>query len=390
MNHEPPHRPDAVRLSPEDARALDAALGELSLPADADRAQRVSAVLSLLDRWPTENASPELVASLLARLEAARRAPQMPATVCDADAAVLDALLAAHAAGGATGPMPPDSAERAAAVTGVVGLFDRWQAPAVPTDLAQRTLQRVEQARRRESVARLPQDRPGPGRLFSVGLRQFGSVAALVLISMSLLVPVLSKARTDAEVASCKANLGRAGSGLYQYANDHLGAMPLGSDRAPIFSELMEFAEDADGQSLPSSAVHMLVLPREGYLREEQLACTAANASLPSGGRYSAQAIEGSRALRLSSLEGPVMADTNPLYLRRGTAVIRQAGWDATASMNHRGTGQNVLLSNGSVMWTLHPVVQHHDTDDNIWLRATDPPRPQESSARVLDAFLTP
>ncbi|MEM9415735.1 MAG: hypothetical protein AAGA29_09700 [Planctomycetota bacterium] len=390
MNHDTPRHPEPARLSPEDAHALDAALGELSLPVDADRTQRLRAVLSLLDRWPIEEPSPELAETLLARLETIRQAGKTPAALCENDGAVLDALLASRASGCDAGPMPAGSRERAAAVSGVFDLLDHWQSPAAPADLAERTLQRVHEARQREVLARIPQDRPGITRGWAIGLRQVGSVAALILISMSLLVPVLTKARTDAQVASCKANLGQAGTGLYQYANDHLGEMPRGIEREPIFSQLMEFAENGDGQSLPSSAVHMLVLPREGYLREEQLSCTAANASLPSGGRYSAHAIEGSRALRLTSLEGPVMADTNPLYLRRGNAIIRQAGWDTAASANHKGLGQNVLLSDGSVTWTLRPVVQHHDPDDNIWLRATTPPRPDHSASQTLDAFLTP
>ncbi|XAM01335.1 hypothetical protein OT109_08060 [Phycisphaeraceae bacterium D3-23] len=393
MNHDTPQL-DPTRLSPDDARALDAALGELSLSADADRAQRLSAVLSLLDHWPIEDPSPELTQALLGRLETIRRAGTTSAALCESDGAALDALLAARAAGCDAGadacPIPPGGRERAAAATSVLGLLDRWQADDVPAGLAERALQHVHEARQRESVARLPQDRPASSHGWSIGLRQVGSAAALILISMSLLVPVLSKARTDAEVASCKANLGGAGNGLYQYANDHLGGLPQNPANPPNFSPLMEFAEDADGQSLPSSAVHMLVLPRDGYLREEQLTCTAADASLPAGGRYSAQAIEGSRALRLSSLEGPVMADTNPLYRREGNLVIRKAGWESAASANHNGIGQNVLLSDGSVMWTLRPVVQHHDTDDNIWLRDITPPRPEQDTAQTLDAFLTP
>lgn len=394
MTRPTPDQPDPTRLSPADADALDTALGELAVSADADRAERLAAVLSLLDRWHVQDPAPELVASLMDRLAALRNSAQTPVSLCADDARAFDALLACRAAGSATGnttgPMPPGTADRAPAVTGIASLLDRWQPAEADATLADRTMQTIDRARRQTTFARRTQEQaPAPAgtRGWLIGLRQVGSAAALIVLSGSLLIPVLGKARTDAQVAECKANLANAGTGLAQYADDHDGALPH-TRPEPVFSQLMRFAEDNDGSAVASSAVHMLVLPRDGYLRQEMLTCPTADTTLAQGGLYSAQAVAGSRALRLGSLDGPVMADTNPLYTRTAGVIIRQAGLDTTRSANHKQRGQNVLMTDGSVMWTLQPVVRHDDRDDNIWTRDAQPR--EDESPTGHDAFLTP
>lgn len=390
MTRPTPDQPDPTRLSPADADALDAALGELGVSADAGRAERLAAVLSLLDRWHVEDPAPELVTSLMARLSVLRSTPHPPVSLCEDDARAFDALLACRASGNATGPMPPGSAERASAAADIASLLDRWRPADAEAALTDRTMQAIDRARRQTTHARIAYDSPTAthsSQGWLIGIRQVGSVAALIVIAGSLLIPVLGKARADAQVADCKQNLALAGSGLSQFADDNNDTLPTPRPE-PVFSQLMRFAEDGDGQAISSGAVYMLALPRNGYLRQEQLTCPAADTSRVQGGLYSAQAVAGSRALRLSSLDGPVMADTNPLYTRSGDRVIRQAGWDNTRSANHKQRGQNVLMTDGSVMWTLQPVVRHHNSDDNIWTRDAHPREDQERSGH--DAFLTP
>lgn len=383
-------QPGPTRLTPADAAALDAALGELATHAPAERDARVRAVLALLDRWHVADPPATLVDAAVARVESLRSAQAGRVTLCDDDGRALDALLDQHSADTADGPLPAGLRDRRDAVGALLGLLDR-DAPGhsadPPAGLADRTLAHIERSRWALAATQSIDLVCTPSRGRQFGVRQAGTVAALVLISLSLLLPVMSKARADAEQTACRANLAKAASGLTQYANDHRTGLPTG----PTFGALSAFVDDQRGEATATSAIHLLTLPREGYLRDEQLACTAAKPTLVMGGLYSAQAIEGTRALRLPTFDGPVMADTNPLYTLENGRLTRLSGWDNTASQNHRGAGQNVLMADGSVAWTLRPVVTPYDNHDNIWTqRAVFQSFYQEDEDLGHDAFLVP
>ena len=298
------------------------------------------------------------------------------------DAQALDALLADR--GGRTEPAPPQSETpaRDRILPALLGLLDRGWSGAdldAPTGLADRTAARVAQHR-----FSTPALRPtGAHHGWRIGLRQAGAVAAVLLVGLSLLIPVMSKVRADAQAAHCRANLAKTGAGLAQFASDRQGEVPTASRFGPTFGALSAFVDDTPGDAAATSAIHLLTLPREGYLRAQQLTCSAAAPTLVMGGLYSTQAVQGTRALRLPTLTGPVMADTNPLYALQDNRLVRLPGWDKAASQNHRGSGQNVLLADGSVVWALVPAVEAHDLQDNIWTHT-------DRADTGRDAFLVP
>ncbi len=382
-------QPGWTPLTPADAAALDAALGELAGHAPAERDARVRAVLALLGRWHADDPPATLVDAALARVESLRSAQAGRVTLCDGDARALDALMDQRAAGAEDGPVPAGLRARRDAFWALLRLLDtdRPGSEPSPVGLADRTLAHIERQRWALAATQAAAEAGAPHRGWTLGLRQAGTVAALVLISLSLLLPVMSKARADAEQATCRANLAKAGTGLTQYANDHREGLPAG----PTFGALSAFVDDHRGDAAATSAIHLLTLPREGYLRQEQLTCTSAEPTLVMGGLYSAQAIEGTRALRLPAFNGPVMADTNPLYTIRDGRLTRLPGWDNTASQNHRDAGQNVLMADGSVAWVLRPVVTPYDDHDNIWTqRAVLKRDADQTDDTDYDAFLVP
>ena len=107
---------------------------------------------------------------------------------------------------------------------------------------------------------------------------------------------------------------------------------------------------------------------------------------LPERGGYSYQNQITLRPIRLN--EQPdlaVLADKNPLWVVTGnTARMQPALPDDTPSQAHGRPGQNVLLADGSVSWTLQPMIG----TDNIWLlhgtREVAPAGNEEVDANLL------
>ena len=385
--------PNLPRLSPADAELLDRWLGRTSADhaiTTSDEA-RVRDMLALLDRWHVGEPEPGLTHRALARVVTAA-----PARLCEADGAALDALLALHAQGLAEGPMPSDTRARAERVSGLLGLLDRARKAdtPVPAGLTERTMRAVEyecSAEQRLSISAAGDS--GRWRASGGSIRQIATTAALLMMVLSVLLPVLDKSRRDAMITQCEQNLAGLGVDLQRFASDNKESVKAPAQPPAIFSHLSEFASrDIDGSRVPASSVSLFVLlnERNQQLTSEHLACPAAENGSPTA-FYNGQNPVAGGPLRVFLQPRPIFADTNPLYRLTPNGLVRDADIPGmTRSKNHDGVGQNVLISDGSVAWKVRPAVTRSglDSEDNIWL--FQPKARTDKGDSEPDVFLTP
>ena len=383
------NQPDFPCLSRADAELLDRLLaGEtLSELIDADepnRAEHVSRLLSLLDQWEASDAEAGLTQRTVAGVLRAN-----PTTLSAEDGQALDALLDLRRQGLADGPMPSGVRERVAGVRTVMGLLDRAEGEQVPGGLAERTMQAIEQDRlSRQRTSTMSATAMGGERQGSISIRQIATTAALLLMCLSILLPMLSNAQRDAKIAQCSSNLAGLGVDLQEIAFDNKGETHRAAqDQPDALNPLAKFARsDVDGSTIPASQVSVYVLLDENRVSPEHRYCPSVGVGDPAG-LYNGQNPAAGGPTRIFLNARPIFADTNPLYRVTPKGLVRNADVPSlTQSANHAGKGQNVLISDGSVQWMIRPAVQRDsDKSDNIWLY-----QPDKTSDQEDDIFLTP
>ncbi len=384
MNH-----PEPIQLSPTDAELLDRLLAGQSLADvidlnDPNRAERVSRLLSLLDQWEAADPEPGLAQRTLTSVLSAN-----PVRLSTPDGEALDALLALRTQGLSDGPMPAGARQRLVAVRGVLGLLDQAADEPVPTGLAQRTMQAIDQDRQaQQQRSALSSLSMASHRQSAIGLRQIATTAALLLMALSILLPMLNNAQQNAKIAQCSENLAGLGSDLQQLAFDHQGSTHRPAQpEADVFNPLAKFARTrVDGSQVPASEAGYYVLLDQQRVASQHLSC-------PNGSRndtaslYNGQNPAAGGPFRIFLKPRPIFADANPLYRVTPKGLVRDRDIPNMArSINHSGAGQNVLISDGSVQWMIRPAVQRDtENSDNIWLYQPDADSDQDD-----DIFLTP
>ncbi|MEM7578229.1 MAG: hypothetical protein AAF328_12235 [Planctomycetota bacterium] len=318
--------------------------------------------------------TPDDLAVRTAQHIAAHREAARPAMLHEADAATLDALLLAKQTDSAT-LLPAELSVRRDGVEALLSLLDRDAAISseVPSDLADRTMNAIRAARQRERFSQqidmLRQGPPSAG----VSLRQIMSAAAILLLGVTLLLPMLEQSRNSAMQAACASNLGLAGMAFGSYASDHAGVFPRAASvpGASWWNVGRPDAITAEGK-VQSNSAHLYLLVRGGYTSADRLAC-AGNADAmrgvqPTAGQwdwsspvavsYSYQNQFTPQVLRAdeASPELAVLADKNPLFVPRAGRLVFDPDVRITdASRQHGGAGQNALRIDGSSAWTVAP-----------------------------------
>lgn len=305
------------------------------------------------------------------------------------DAAVLDAIVAARARGAATGPLPPDSAARAQTIARLLDVIEQDPIEPAPDDLTARTLARVQAIRQQRRFAEQVEMLREPRRSVGVDWRQLVSAAAIFLVACSLVMPVLSRTRADARRIACAGNLATAGSAFGAYAADFAGMLPRGAVKpgAVWWNVGQTNGQTDDGEIVTSNSAHLFLLVRHRYTDAQSLACpsnahahrhdlssrqrdwpTPQAVSFSYQNQYTADPIRLDRQRDL-----PLLADRNPLFVSRGNRVTfdREASV-LSSSRSHDQRGQNILISDGTVRWTVRPTVSRGRTGqpDNIWVVA--------------------
>ncbi|MEL6795837.1 MAG: hypothetical protein AAFO89_03345 [Planctomycetota bacterium] len=265
------------------------------------------------------------------------------------DATVMAGLDASRVPGALRG--------RAERVVSLVSLLD---GPKVVHDaaLTDRVLAAVDGA-----VAPVGTERPVLARI-SGRLADIVSIAAVLLISASVVWPVMSTVRTNAMRNANQANLAVAGVGLGAYAADFADHLPR--VRTP---EQQRRWWDVNPHMPRSNASNLFSLVRLQYTPEQALK-SPGNEHAPTG-PLPADAVDWQDIRQVSysyllpiagrneaSSVGVVLADRSPIMLRLLAGEVPDASEN---SPNHDGRGQHMLRGDGSVIWSTEPRTQYGD-----------------------------
>lgn len=352
-------------LNPADAAALealfDAGLDRSRIPpAHADRARRAGEILDLLNTstGPVDEA---LVDVTMARiLRASRAQPEAELTPRDREA--LDAWVLA---GYNSARVPTSLRQRAMRHHELSALVTSVDA-APAGDLVERTLAAVNQAREASG----PYQFRGSWRS-DFRMADLVSVAAMLLIAVSVIWPVMSNARSQATKFACADNLRTVASAMSQYAGSNRDQLPMAT--ASLGGGRWW---DVGSTSGSSNSSNLFTLARSGFASLASLACpgnpTACRGEPAPDAHdwrnleevsYSYQIMFGPSRRTLHGPDRvPVLADRSPVVLR---AVRGEVIYPWENSPNHAARGQEILYSDGSARWYRTPALQN---GDNIWL----------------------
>lgn len=397
-----PIRP-APTLSPDDLRALDAVAqsgfrGGVVPEGLGDRSRQVLSLLALLDgplparEQPSGSDRRVLIDVTMARVLRSRedvaakiQSVEKPSPLAPASAEAVDEVFSGAAA-------------RQNHASGILSLLGAGAglAPADGRSLVDRTMAAIESLSRPIQMSPPPPAEAEPTGGWSFRIRDLLSVAAVLLIGISVMWPMLVASREQARMIRCADNSGRAGVGFSSFAADHDGRLPqtAGFGSMPWWNV---------GETKASNSSNLYRLADLGYVQFADLACPGNPDACVCPAHESArdwQSIEQvSYSYRIPAELRPLlesggaivlMADRSPVILRavRGEAINPNA-----VSPNHGGRGQHVLFGDGSVRLLLTPLLE---SGDNIWLprsvegQASPVLTGTEQPADASDAFVGP
>lgn len=359
-------------LSAEDAIALDALIdAEFDLdrvPASLrQRAAKALDLLNLLDAPAalTSAGAANVADRLMARLQSIGSTPAAHSeqgAFTPADAAALDALVDAQWNPARVGP---EHRERAGRIAALAGLVDSGASLGSPAALADRTLQLIDLVDESQAPISIGAANPWRRRLWDLV-----SVAAMGLIGVSVLWPIMAGVRQKSLDQNCSVNLQTVATAMGAYANDNQMSVPVA---VAAFGPSRWW--DVNESRPQANSANLFALPKNRYLRLADLACPG-NASAPRGScppaasdwrslpevSYSYQVMTGRAHPRWNGDRRIILADRSPAVLR---AVRGESVSPLENSPNHGALGQHVLYTDGSIQWLQRPEVPG---DPSIWV----------------------
>ena len=238
------------------------------------------------------------------------------------------------------------------------------------------------------------------------------AIAAGVFIVASILVPVTRQMRTQANKAACQSNLAQISQGITQYADEHNGSLPAVTTKAG--NPWWKVGET--GQENQSNTRHLWLLVKQDYLRPQVFLCPGSgNKNLPSLEKarilmlpdfpdrryitYSFKLISDPNKAYMPKNSSPLMSDTNPIFetcLKNPECLSKpefgpvklDQQLSQMNSSSHRGIGQDIMMSDGTVKFTSNRLI---DTNDDIFtVKDLDTYRGVETTNSETDVFLVP
>jgi hypothetical protein len=378
----PPGEPEGRRVVPgaEDCAAIDALMGAgfdggAVDAAHGHRAARVAELLRLLEceHVRCDRSLVDVTLQRLARMD--EREPVLCVEDADAmDSWALCGFDAARTPGGLR-----ERAERHEALAEAV----RESAVFATPLLVERTFAAIAARATADRFAGVPARTGRSWRLADVI-----SIAAMVLIGVSVLWPTLDFAKNQQRQYACQSNLGSVASAMGLYAGNHRDSLPMVT--AGLGTRWWDVAESRP----QSNASNLYTLARTGYAKLHEMACPGnarAQREDVKPGTYDWSSIE-SISFSYQIMQGParpnwqrgasepsrvvVLADRSPVVRH---AMNHEPIDPMENSPNHGGRGQFALRADGSVCWMSTP---ERPCGDNIWL-----PRPIEELLRQAARF---
>jgi len=360
-------------LSAKDCEAMDALMENdfdcQRVPeALRERATRLAAMIEVVCECPGLHCPGDLTDRTLATVVRARAA--MPLTLSWQDEEAVDAyVMAGYRVEGVSGSLR----ERAQQLASIGALLTHLPPVTASDSLIDRTLRAVQSTAMVEPAAA---ESGVVGRIGGFRLADMLSMAAVAVLGVSVLWPVLSSVRNQSMRGVCGSNMQAMAGAMGVYASDYRDAMPVAT--ASVGGATWW---DVGTSPERSNSANLFQLPKLRYASLAQMACPgnpAANRSCRDSGladwgcaeevSYSYQVMFSPQPPgwgERSSLSQPgsmvVLADKSPVIAR---ARAKQRINPNENSPNHGGDGEWVVRSDGSAAWLESPFVG----SDNIWL----------------------
>ena len=253
---------------------------------------------------------------------------------------------------------------------------------------------------------------PSRGRWILHNLSDLAAAAACIMLVFVLMNPSLKHARQIAQQQACSAQLRQVGLALEQYAQDHNGLITY-VQRGPL-SKWWNVGRQ-EGQNI-SNTGNLYLLVKNGYLPVETFLCPGRDdhkvrvrikldpqllkTLQDFAGRedinYSFRLILNNQPLQSrNTFSLPFVTDQNPLFA--DFDAEKQDELDLSAhlelqqvnSPNHAGRGQNLLFSDGRVIFS--PDRRYGlDPDDIFTIQSTMRYRGNERPRSEKDHFIAP
>lgn len=272
--------------------------------------------------------------------------------------------------------LPARDRDRAETIMSLFELLEDYPVDDADETLVHATLARIDR-HEDQAAARMAFASAGGGGEAGSGRRRiripdFISIAAVILIGVSVVWPVTSHIRQRSFAAGCASNLRQIGTAFSQYANDYDNAMPM---------VMTNYGPDMSWDKV-HHAVNLNPLIMGGYCELSHMQCPGHADQIGESFSYRWQ-LPGERATWGIHTVTVVLGDRNPIIdaARSGRFIP-----PLSVSLNHGGRGQNTLDSDGTVLWLQQPLIR---VNDNIWLPSgLTSIRPGDRPTDPADVFL--
>lgn len=323
------------------------------------------------------------------------------------DGQVLDQLLAVRSGQLHINTLSGDAAERAEKLGQLLSVLDALPEEESSTRAVQQTMAAVQAARQRERFAAQVQMLAEPRPTLDLGWRQIAAAAAVFVVGVSLLVPVLERNQAEGQRIACMSNMRTAGAAIGQYAADHDGVLPRGPVQ-PGATWWNVGQVNGEDEIVSSNSAHLYILVRKQHIEPRDLACPSNTEALaekltpdhydwprPEAVSYSYQNQYTEQPTHVSNNPHmAILADKNPLFITQNNRMTFCSTTPRGApSRIHESRGQNVLRADGRAQWETTPFIRQPGRPDatNIWVAdGVDAFTGTETPSRPDDSFLVP
>lgn len=282
-------------------------------------------------------------------------------------------------------------------IAGCLAALDHWSAPPASEHLADKVMVRVQMQSGGGNGHRLVlHQAPEPRRGFLLNWHELAAIAACLAVFIGVGTLTFSSSRGNTHRLLCGSNLGDIYRGTAMYAAS-FGAGVLPNAGTPPNSYWLQNASAS--APVASNSRHQYLLLRTGLVpKPESFVCKARSTDVAMSRNdvrkyndfpqqnmcsYDAQNMTGPFVSLYFGKRIPYQSDANPLFDGPAPGTDPQL----RNSLSHDARGQNVLFSDGSVIFLRSPVVGK----DNIWQAGSKITyEGNEAPTHQTDSFLVP